>query len=147
MKLSRAARRMTGLTIILVPTIEYGGVFLLSLLRANDPMYTESVVTRAFFRAGHAHAGVLVILGLIGQVLLDDARLSGRWTWAARVGFFVAPMLVSGGFFLGAPQDGAEPGAGITLTYVGAGVLAVSLVALGVGLLRPRVDAAVLADT
>lgn len=146
MTLSRAARRMAGLTIVLVPTIEYGGVFLLSLLRSGDPLYTDGVVGRAFLRAGHAHAGVLVILGLVCQMLLDDARLPHRWAWAARIGFFVAPLLVSGGFFAGAPQGDGAPGAGVNLVYVGAAVLAASLLTLGVGLLRPRAPVAPVHD-
>ena len=46
-----------------------------------------------FFRAGHAHAGVLVILSLVIQVLLDHATLSAELVWALRIG---APLLYTG---------------------------------------------------
>lgn len=138
MKLSQPARLVSGLTIILVPTIAYGGTFLLSLYRQSDPTFLENEVYRAFFRAGHAHAGVLVILGLVAQILADNARLPRALTWLTRIGFFVAPMLISAGFFLAAPVETREPGQMVSLIYVGTVILIASLIALGIGLIRPR---------
>jgi hypothetical protein len=39
----------------------------------------------ALFRAGHAHAGVWLILSLMIQVLLDATRLPSSTKWLARV--------------------------------------------------------------
>lgn len=133
MELSSAARMMLGLTLITVPTIEYGGVFLLSQFQKATVIKTD--LQKAFFRAGHAHAGVLVLLALIAQILIDVLTWDSTLTWALRIGFFAAPLLVSGGFFFSAMGDGEKPNGLIRLIYVGAIVLAVSLLGLGLGLL------------
>jgi hypothetical protein len=89
------------------------------------------------FRAGHAHAGVLVILALIAQILTDHADLGNQLEWIARIGFPVAALLVSGGFFGAAGYEGAEkPGKLVVLLYAGIFVLAASLVILGIGLVK-----------
>lgn len=38
------------------------------------------------FRAGHAHAGVIVTLSLVCRVLADSAALPDGRLWAVRVG-------------------------------------------------------------
>jgi hypothetical protein len=134
MQLSDTARIMIGLTLIIVPTIQYGGYFLLTQL--VRPTVIKSDLQASYFRAGHAHAGVLVLLGLIAQMLIDSATLIEPLAWLARIGFVIAPMLISGGFFGAAPRgEGREPTRLINLIYIGAGLLAVCLVVLGVGLL------------
>jgi hypothetical protein len=53
------------------------------------------------FRAGHAHAGVLVILSLVHQLLADAAYPApGSAFWVARLGVPLAAVLVPMGFFL-----------------------------------------------
>jgi hypothetical protein len=51
------------------------------------------------------------------------------------VGFALAPILISAGFFGAAPQEGTKPTRLILLIYLGAIVLAASLLTLGLGLL------------
>jgi hypothetical protein len=46
----------------------------------------------AFARAGHAHAGVLLILALVCQLMVDDAELTGPWNWLAGSGVAVAAL-------------------------------------------------------
>ncbi len=133
MELSNEARLMIGLMILSVPTIEFGGYFLLSQMGRGTIIKNE--LQRAYFRAGHAHAGVLVILGLIGQLVIDSSSLTGALEWAVRIGLVAAPILVSAGFFGGAPSEGEKPKALIRLVPTGAVILAVSLVALGLALL------------
>ena len=70
-----ATKLIAGLLLITVPTIEFGGTFLLSVLSGKHPELTE--FQRSMFRAGHAHAGVLVILALVALVLTDQAGLTG----------------------------------------------------------------------
>lgn len=143
MPVSRAARFMSGLTIILVPTIAYGGYFLLTQLSTNEGSYMENELRRSFYRAGHAHAGVLVLLSLIGQVLADATRLPMVLQWSVRIGLFTAPMLISGGFFGAAPTTPtASPTPLIALIYVGIAILVTSLLILGVGLIRPPAQSA-----
>lgn len=135
MEISSDARVMIGLMLLAITTIEFGGYFLLSELRRSSGNVITSDVMGSYFRAGHAHAGVLVTLGLIGQLLIDVASLASGLDWAVRIGFFVAPMLVSAGFFLGAPTEGRTPRRPIVLVYAGALMLAACLIVLGLALL------------
>ena len=135
--LSRDARLIAGIVAITVPTVEIGGAFLLWMIRTADPAYLENAVRGSLFRAGHAHAGVLVLLSLIVQVLADSARLGRAARWLARIGTPSAAILMPLGFFISvAPPDAVRPNGWIALVYAGGIVLAVSLVTLGVGLIR-----------
>jgi len=73
--MTREARTMAGVILITVPTIQYGGYLLLSSLRDRTSHYMDNALRQNFFRAGHAHAGVIVILSLVCQVLADAAVL------------------------------------------------------------------------
>ncbi len=78
------------------------------------------------FRAGHAHAGVLVIFSLIAEILTDQASLVSGAGWLVRVGFPLAAILVSGGFFAAASGKGlTRPNGMIVILYVGIGLLIV----------------------
>jgi hypothetical protein len=135
MELSSAAKLVSGITLIAVPSIEYGGSFLLASL--TNPAYTANALRQNLFRAGHAHAGVIVILSLVCQVLLDVARLPGSLVWFTRVGAPLAAILISAGFFFSAVSPATtKPGSAILLVYLGALLLGVSVVLLGVGLIR-----------
>ena len=136
MKLSRAAKLVSGVTLLSVPTVMYGGMALLGILTqgiaGSDPGKLALSETQwALWRAGHAHAGVWVILSLVIQVLIDSTRLSAPMMWLARISAPVAAVAVSGGFF------------GVAfipefrwLLYFGGLSLFVALVLTGVGLLR-----------
>jgi hypothetical protein len=137
--MSRATRLMAGLTLVLVPTIQFGGLFLLASLIDRESGYTANALRQSFFRAGHAHAGVLTILSLVGQILVDAARLSPAMQWLVRVGMPVAGILISAGFFVSMLAPTAtEPSRAIALVYAGAALLAASVLSLGVGLLRAK---------
>jgi hypothetical protein len=132
-----ATKLMAGLLLITVTTIEYGGTFLLSVLSGKQPELTD--FQRSMFRAGHAHAGVLVILALVSLLFTDQTRLSTSIAWAVRIGFAAAPILVSAGFFGAAIGEGrARPGGLIALLWSGAFVLGGSLLTLGIALIRAR---------
>ena len=78
MQLSREARLVAGITLLTVPTILYGGVTLLGILTRGAAGFAPEGLSLnetqwALFRAGHAHAGVWVILSLVLQMLLDSA--------------------------------------------------------------------------
>jgi hypothetical protein len=73
--MTREARLMSGIILITVPTIQYGGYFLLRSLMSKSSGYMENPLRQNFFRAGHAHAGVIVILSLICEMLADSATL------------------------------------------------------------------------
>jgi hypothetical protein len=135
--MTREARIMAGIILITVPSIQYGGYFLLTSLRDRSSHYMDNALRQNFFRAGHAHAGVIVLLSLICQVLADAASLPTPLLWVARIGVPLAAILMPLGFFLSMPSPMAtEPNGLISLIYAGAAVLAVSVVILGIGLLR-----------
>ena len=132
-----ATKLMAGLLLITVTTIEYGGTFLLGLLSGKQPEFTD--FQRSLFRAGHAHAGVLVILALVSLLFIDQTKLSTPIAWAVRVGFVAAPVLVSAGFFGAALGDGrTRPSGLIALLWIGVFVLGGSLVTLGIALIQAR---------
>jgi len=138
--LSREARLMAGITLLTVPTIMYGGVTLLGILTGNEaglapPNLELNETQRALFRAGHAHAGVLVILSLVMQILLDSANLPTGMKWLARITAPLAAICISGGFFGLAFVPSFR-----WLLYLGAVLLVVALVVTGVGLLRKTVQ-------
>jgi hypothetical protein len=135
--MTREARMMSGIILITVPTIQYGGYFLLTSLMTKGSGYMDNPLRQNFFRAGHAHAGVIVILSLICQILADAAVLPNSLLWAVRVGVPLAAILISSGFFFSMLSPTAtEVSGAVSLIYAGAVILALAVVALGVGLLR-----------
>jgi hypothetical protein len=140
--MTRDARLMSGIILITVPSIQYGGYFLLTSLINKASGYMDNPLRQNFFRAGHAHAGVIVILSLICQVLADSAALPDVVVWMVRVGIPLAAILMPLGFFLSmASPTATQAGSLVSLIYVGAIVLAVSVVTLGVGLVRGAIAA------
>ena len=132
------ARLMSGIILITVPTIQYGGYFLLTSLMNRSSGYMDNPLRQNFFRAGHAHAGVIVLLSLICQVLADAAVLSSPLLWFVRIGVPLSAILISMGFFISVgPPATTQPNGAVALIYIGAIILAVAVVTLGVGLLRP----------
>jgi hypothetical protein len=136
MRLSREAKLVSGITLLAVPTIMYGGLTLLGILTQGIAGLAPSQPTLdetqwALWRAGHAHAGVWTLLSLVMQVLIDSTRLSPPMMWLARISAPVAGVTVSGGFFGLAffPQFR-------WLLYFGGFSLFVALLLTGVGLLR-----------
>jgi hypothetical protein len=99
--------------------------------------YMDNPLRQNFFRAGHPHAGVIVILSLICRVLADSALLSSPVMWLVRIGVPLAAILIPLGFFLSVMSPTATgAGSAVRFIYTGAVVLAVSVVTLGIGLLR-----------
>jgi hypothetical protein len=131
--LSSNSRSTAGVLLLTIVAIEYGGWFMLRVVRGRQP---ATPFQQAFFRAGHAHAGVLVILALVGQILADAAQLSGLLSFLARDGIWAAAILMPAGFFLSAAGKGiTKPNQLIVLLYIGVASLALGVVSLGIGLL------------
>lgn len=135
--MSEMSRLLCGIILITVPTIEFGGAFLLRVLSGRMDGLQLTPFQKSMFRAGHAHAGVIVILSLIGEVLCDYATLSINALWFVRIGTPLAAILMSGGFFAAAAGKGrTTPNKWIGLLYVGGLVLAISMITLGIGLMH-----------
>jgi hypothetical protein len=136
--MSSLSKLLCGLILLTVPTIQYGGYYLLTLLTGQTGQDLTDF-QRSMFRAGHAHAGVLVILALLAQLLLDYAVLPEWLLWVARLGFPLAAVLVSAGFFAGAGgRHVTQPTPFIAVLYAGAGLLAAAVIITGIGLIRAR---------
>lgn len=133
MLLSDESRYVAGLLLITIVTIEFGGWFMTKIVRGHVPM---TDFQKAFARAGHAHAGVLVTLGLVCQVLADATSLDGVAGWVARLGVPAAAILMSGGFFASsAGRDRTQPNQFFWVLWLGAAALAAGTLTLGIGLL------------
>ena len=135
--MSAASRRLAGILLLIFPTVIYGGVTLLRLLIDSQSGYIQNPLRQVLWRAGHAHAGVLLILSLVVLRYVDQAALPDRWKGFVRHAVPAAAILLPIAFFLSVLSPTArEPNALIYLAFVGAVVLAAGLVTLGVGLLR-----------
>jgi hypothetical protein len=94
----------------------------------------ENPLRQDLWRAGHAHAGVWLILALVALRYVDEADLSNLMKWIVRGSIPIAAILVLAAFFL--LPEAKAPNEFIYLAYVGAVLLAVGVLALGVGLVR-----------
>ena len=122
----------TGIILLVVITIAYGGTFLLKVSRGGVPV---NDLQRNFFRAGHAHAGVLVILGLVVRLCLQHPAVPAWSTFLADFVLYAA-VLMSAGFFLSVVgRDPQRPNRWIALLWLGAASLTVGLAGAGVGLI------------
>lgn len=134
--MSEASRRLAGVLIIVLPTVVFGGASLLTML-INDPAYQANPLRQDLWRAGHAHAGVLLLLSLITLRYVDEAVLGPRARGFARHAIPAAAILLPVAFFLSVlSPDATEPNALINLAYLGAVSLIAGLLTLGIGLMR-----------
>jgi hypothetical protein len=134
---SRESRMFAGVLLVVLPTVMYGGLTLLGMLTGNMPGYADNPLRQNLWRAGHAHAGVYLVLSLVMLRYVDEAMLSPFWKWIARTGAPIAAILIPGAFFLSVASPTAmQPNALINLAYGGALFLAAAVLSLGVGLIR-----------
>ena len=130
------SRRLAGILLIGLPTVMFGGVSLLSLL-IHDPEYIANPLRQDLWRAGHAHAGVLLVLSLIVLRYVDETRLSNNMKKYVRFSVPTSAILIPAAFFLSVLSPKAEePNALIYLAYLGALNLAGGIVTLGFGLIK-----------
>jgi len=126
-----------GILLVVLPTVMYGGLTLLGMLTGNLPGYNDNPLRHDLWRAGHAHAGVYLVLSLVMLRYVDEAALSPFWKWIARSGAPIAAILIPAAFFLSVVSPTAtQPNGLMNLAYVGALFLAAAVLSLGVGLIR-----------
>ena len=125
-------RIVAGVVLLSVIGIAYGGTFLLRVVRGGVP---ANGLQKSFFRAGHAHAGVLVILGLLVMLLTELNEVSQPWS-ALSFLVLAAAIFMPAGFFLSViGSDPQRPNAFIGVLWFGAALLTVGLAASGIGLI------------
>lgn len=131
--LSQGSRTTAGILLLTILAVEWGGFTMLRIARGSRP---ATAFQTSFARAGHAHAGVLVIFALVAQILADAAALTGAADAIARSGVWAAAILFPAGFFLSSAKRGAtQPNRFILLLYAGVAALTAGVLALGIGLL------------
>jgi hypothetical protein len=121
---------------IALPTVMYGGYALLGLLSKQDELTS---FRRTWFRAGHAHAGVLLLMFLLFIEFVTRTNLSMAAKHTACAIFVVGILAQSGGFFVHMVkgQENA-PSIGTTITTVGAIMLTVAIAFLVYGIVTAR---------
>lgn len=128
-----ADKVLTVITLVSIPTVMFGGYSLLRLLGTDRLTEFQT----QFFRAGHAHAGVLLVLTLASLSVAARFGVSATLTWVVGLLLLIGTLAMSGGMFLhmGIGQPG-QWSWGNTLSTLGAVLLASGLVTLVVGVIR-----------
>lgn len=135
--MSSQSIRSAGVLFAVFPTVVYGGASLLWHWITRQSTYYDHPLRRSLWRAGHAHAGLLLILSLVALLFVDQAALSDGWKQLVRTTIPAAALLLPVAFFLSIARPSAErPSRLINLAYAGAVSLAAGMATLGVGLLR-----------
>jgi len=134
----RPTTPLAAIVLFTIVTVEFGGWSLLGYLTREERL---TPFEEQFFRAGHGHAGVLLILALVYLVLLERTGFTGRTQLGLSLTLLAGILLQSGGFFVHmATGEEGVASAGTWMTRSGALLLAVALISLGVGLLRAQRD-------
>ena len=127
-----AVKLFTVIALFSLPTVMYGGYSLLRLLKARK--LNEFQLT--YFRAGHAHAGVLLVLALVVLDVVARTGVDPTTQWIIGVLLVIGVLAQAGGMFV--HMAIGKPGrwsVGNAVTTVGAVVLAAALVTTAVGVL------------
>jgi hypothetical protein len=123
--MTQESRRLAGILLIVLPTVEYGGYFLLTQIITPRSGYVDNPLRQNLFRAGHAHAGVLLVLSLVALRYVDEANLSEGWKRYVRSSVPSAAVFLPAAFFFSVVSPRATaPNGFIYLAYLGAIVLA-----------------------
>lgn len=130
---------LIGILLLALVTVESGGYFLTRVVRGHVAV---NRLQQGFFRAGHAHAAVLLVLSIAILAVVSYAALDGFWLQLARLGVPIAAILMPAGFFLSViGTDPQRPNRLIVLLWAGAILLTAALITAGVGLIAGGVAA------
>lgn len=86
----------TVITLVALPTVMFGGYSLLRL----TPQRKLTDFQHTYFRVGHAHAGVLLVMTLAALDVTARGALGDGARWVVGVLLLVGTLAQSGGFFL-----------------------------------------------
>ena len=131
--LAQEFRVLAGILLLSLVTVETGGLYLVRIVTGH---IESTAFQLSFARAGHAHAGVLLILALVTLLVADAAGETGALGRTSAGGVAAAALLMPAGFFFSSMGRGrTAPNKLVWLVFVGAALLALSLASLGIGLL------------
>jgi len=121
------------ISLISLPTVMFGGYSLRRLMERGEDL-TEFQQT--YFRAGHGHAGVLLVLSLVYYQYLDRTTVSEGLKWLMCLALVIGILAQSGGFFLhmvvSKPQQSSV---GTRLTSLGGLFLGIAVLVLAYALI------------
>jgi heme/copper-type cytochrome/quinol oxidase subunit 4 len=121
------------IVVLALISVEYGGWALLGFLNGRGQL---GEFREQYFRAGHAHAGVLLVLSLVYFLYLDRTGYPAWVQWLAGLLLLAGIMAQSGGFFLHMGfGEKNRSSIGTVVTRTGALLIATALVVLALGLL------------
>ncbi|RXZ72243.1 hypothetical protein [Agromyces albus] len=130
---------LIGILLLALVTVESGGYFLTRVVRGHVPVNS---LQQGFFRAGHAHAAVLLVLSIAILAVIGHAELDGFWLWLASTGVPIAAILMPAGFFLSVTgRDPQRPNRLIVLLWIGVAALTAALITAGIGLIAGGIAA------
>jgi hypothetical protein len=116
---------------IALPTVMYGGYALLGLVARNE----DTEFRRTWFRAGHAHAGVLLLMSLLYEDFIAKTDILTLWKHVGCGLLILGIFAQSGGFFVHMTSgEHGKTSIGTTLTSVGALVLTLAILVLVYGI-------------
>jgi len=116
---------------IALPTVMFGGASLLRLVERGNVLTPAQVTS---FRAGHAHAGVLLLMSLLYYICMSQTGLFPPAKYAGCTLLVLGILMQSGGFFIRVAPAYGRLGTRVTLT--GAVLLASAIVILVYGLVQ-----------
>lgn len=130
----RPQRILGAISWVLFVTVIFGGESLLRFLSGGGGLTDHE---EQFFRAGHGHAGVLTIVGLLYSLYLGKTGLSHGAQYLAWAAYAAGVFALVGGMFLhafiGAPDEGS---AGTLLAAVGGVIVAIMVLTMAWKLVR-----------
>jgi hypothetical protein len=130
---------LLGVLLLALVTVESGGYFLTRVVRGHVP---TNRLQQNFFRAGHAHAAVLLLLSFAIVSVIGYTPLEGVWRFIGTSFVPAAALLMPAGFFLSVlGKDPQKPNRFIVLLWVGVVALTAGLLTAGVGLVMAGVAA------
>ncbi|HUG85921.1 MAG TPA: hypothetical protein VMM13_15265 [Euzebya sp.] len=132
------SRRIAGVLLLTLVGVEFGGYYLTRVVTGQEEL---TPFQESFARAGHGHAGVLLLLALICLLLADVARMSGVRGRLTRLAVPAAAVLMSAGFFLSSLGSGlTAPNGLVVVLIIGAVSLGLGVISLGLALLRSTAE-------
>lgn len=135
--MTESTMRTAGILLIILPTVAFGGMSILYLwITRRSEYYLKNPLRQRLWAAGHAHAGVLLVLSLIAFQYLDATDLSDGLRTFVRWAIPLAAILIPAAYFLSVVKPDVEkPNALINLSYAGFLSLTAGLLVLGIGLI------------
>jgi hypothetical protein len=99
--------RTAGILLVVYPTVVLGGASLLWHWITRRTSYYDHPLRRSMWRAGHAHAGVLLLLSLVAVLLVDRADLGDGWKQVVRTTVPAAALLLPIALFVSIARPAA----------------------------------------